>query len=247
MYTVIPNRYLIGANFQKRAAEFSFPAEVWGVASALSESAKAISIYELESLTGLGPEQIREAIERLLAEDLVREDVMSWKQFTAAKKRGSGGIAVAGIGMKPAPAPVPTQAPPHNGYSSAQNGVALRLGSISPQKSAASTGSAWIAQKADPVQVASFRPDILATGQSGTEANGRLLRPILEQIERIKGGGVEGQLLVYQVFLRVPYDLLCAEGIKSLHFVDDQTRIQNPALIAAISKAAKDVIGIELG
>lgn len=243
MYTAIPNRYLIASNFQKLAADLSFPAEVWGVASALSEASAAKSAFDLESLTGLGYEQIREAIERLLAKNLVREDLMSWKDFTAAKKRNPGAIKYAPAPARPVP-PAPTAQPvARNEYPTPANGVA-RLGSITPQKTAVSSSSAWIAQKANPSQVASFRSDTIPGGEEN--ASGRLLRPMLEQIERIKGGGVEGQLLVYQVFLRVPYDLLCAEGIKSLHFVDDQTRIQNPQLIAAIVKAAKDVIGIDL-
>ena len=86
-------------------------------------------------------------------------------------------------------------------------------------------------------------PDALPDGE---HPKGRLLRPMLAQIEKIKGGGVEGQLLVYQVFLRVPYQLLHDEGIKSLHFVDERTVIQNPALHAAIVKAAKEVTGVDL-
>lgn len=69
---------------------------------------------------------------------------------------------------------------------------------------------------------------------------------MLTQIENVKGGGVEGQLLVYQVFLRVPFQLLHDEGIKSLQLVDEKTVIRNPELHAAIVKAAKDVAGIEL-
>jgi hypothetical protein len=69
---------------------------------------------------------------------------------------------------------------------------------------------------------------------------------MLTQIENQKGGGVEGQSLVQQVFLRVPYDLLQQEGIKSLHLVDDHTVIHNPALHAAIVNAAMEVAGIEL-
>ena len=122
----------------------------------------------------------------------------------------------------------------------------MRLGSITPQTSGVSS-SAWVRQDLNATPSASLRPGITAAMPSGDPSGGRLLRPILEQIERIKGGGVEGQLLVYQVFLRVPYDLLCEEGIKSLHFVDDQTTIHNPKLLEAIVKAAKDVTGVELG
>src|SRR6478736_2063473 len=113
-------------------------------------------------------------------------------------------------------------------------------------KNTASTTNAWVWQKPDPAQVAASMPVIPAALPNGEQPNGRLLRPILAQIENLKGGGVEGQLLVYQVFLRVPYQLLHDEGIKALHLVDERTVIQNPVLYAAIVKAAKDVTGVEL-
>lgn len=250
MYIAISNRYLIADNFQKRAIDFNFPAEVWSVASALADLSKATTSSELENLTGLGSDQIRGALDRLLAEKLVREDLMSWKEFIAAKKSDSGAVRVTPAAPKPSanPAqPQPTaETAVRNGHLAAQGGVALRLGSIAPQKGVVTSGMAWIAQRADAAQVASFKSPGNGGNQSGDKSGGRLLRPMLEKIEKLKGGGVEGQLLVYQVFLRVPYELLSAEGIKSLHFVDDQTMIHNPALLQAIIKAAKDVIGIDL-
>jgi hypothetical protein len=72
------------------------------------------------------------------------------------------------------------------------------------------------------------------------------LRPILAQIEKLCGGGIEGDLLVYQVFLRIPLNLLRAEGISSLHIVDDQTSFDSPALLEAITSATKEVTGKNL-
>jgi hypothetical protein len=69
------------------------------------------------------------------------------------------------------------------------------------------------------------------------------LRPILAQIEKLCGGGIEGDLLVYQVFLRIPLNLLRAEGISSLHIVDDQTSFDSPELLEAISSATREVTG----
>lgn len=262
MNTVIPNRYLIAPNFQQYVIDHSFPAEVWSVAAALSEVNQATSLFELEQMTGLGCDQIREALERLLAKKLVREDVMSWKEFNAAREKyGAGtGRRVAAPKVSPASSISPPGAagasqgqaiaPPdfsaRSVYPAAQESVAMRLGSITPQTSAVGT-SAWMRQDLGGAHTASLGGGITTAMPSGDMSGGRLLRPILEQIERIKGGGVEGQLLVYQVFLRVPYDLLCEEGIKSLHFVDDQTTIHNPKLLEAIIKAAKDVTGVELG
>jgi hypothetical protein len=144
----------------------------------------------------------------------------------------------------------------------AKEGIALRLGSIAPQKVSESS-KAWVL-KPNPAQVtSSIGPAVMATPTPETsktpEASptpeatpdaelekGCLLRPMLTQIENLKGGGVEGQLLVYQVFLRVPFQLLHDEGIKSLQLVDEKTVIRNPELHAAIVKAAKDVAKIDL-
>lgn len=161
-------------------------------------------------------------------------------------------------------------------YPPAQAKVGFRLGSISPQQPAASTSSAWVSQTPSPAPVSAPLPTVSAAPpiekqpvvekpvveqpkgkqskgkrsngkQSDDEqSNGRLLRPMLTQIENHKGGGAEGQSLVHQVFLRVPYELLQEEGIKSLHLVDDHTVIHNPALQAAIVKAAMDVAGLDL-
>jgi hypothetical protein len=277
MNIAIPDRYLLAADFEQRAIDFNFPAEVWNVAAELSEVSEATSPYELELLTGQSADQVREALERLLAKNLVRQNLIPWKEFAAARKRArdaakndAGEIP---LGVTPKAAPIaamppakqavqtrataavkpvqpqvqaPLQATVRNGTMPAPEGVALRLGSIAPQKTTAGTTNAWVWQKPDPAQVAASQAVMPAAAPSGEQAGGRLLRPLLAQIENLKGGGVEGQLLVYQVFLRVPYQLLHDEGIKSLHFVDERTVIQNPTLHAAIVKAAKEVTGVDL-
>jgi hypothetical protein len=275
MNTAIPDLYLLAADFEQRAIDFSFPAGVWNVAAALAETSEATSAFELEELTGLNSAEVREALERLLAKKLVRQNLITWKEFTAARKRAhraaksnAGGIphaAAAEVAPVAATPPgkqgIPTPALPakpaqvqvgvsakstgRNEHSPAPDGVALRLGTITPQTTA-STKNAWVWQKPDPAKVAASKPVMPAAPPNGDPSDGRLLRPLLAQIENLKGGGVEGQLLAYQVFLRVPYQLLHDEGIKALHFVDERTVIRNPALHAAIIKAAKDVTGVEL-
>lgn len=257
MNIAIPDRYLLAADFEKRVINCTFPAGVWNVAAVLAEVSAAASPFDLEKLTGLGSDQVREALERLLAKKLVRLNLMSWKEFTAAKtaERGLPHGAVAKVAPmaamppdKPAQpqAEVPVESTARIGNLPAQEGVAARLGTISRQQPAAGTTNAWVVQKLDPAQVAASKSVIPESLPNGEQPNGRLLRPMLVQIENLKGGGVEGQLLVYQVFLRVPYQLLHDEGIKSLHFVDERTVIQNPVLHAAIVKAAKDVTGVDL-
>ena len=264
MSIAILDRYLLAADFEKRAKDFDFPAGVWNVAAELAEVSEPTSPFELEQLTGQSSDQVQEALERLLAKQLVRQNLISWKDFTAARNAakaaapvkvapvsaipsGKQAVSKSAPGAKPAQpkanAPAETAS---NGTPPAQEGVALRLGSISPQKAAAGTTNAWVWQKPDAAQVAASKPVIPESLPNGEQPNGRLLRPMLAQIENLKGGGVEGQLLVYQVFLRVPYQLLHDEGIKALHLVDERTVIQNPVLHAAIVKAAKDVTGVEL-
>lgn len=269
MNIAIPDRYQIAANFEQRAAAFSFPAEVWNVAAGLAEVNEPTTPLELEQLTGQSSDQVREALGRLLAEKLVRQDLLTWKEYNAAKERASGAakssvaavqpvaVAPAAAAVQPAVAgkmtPVADTSPVKAVIATsapaakpAQEGVGLRLGTIVPKQAVASSTNAWVLQKPNPVEVAASQPVVPASAPSGESGSGRLLRPLLEQIGNIKGGGVEGQLLVYQVFLRVPYQLLHDEGIKALHFVDERTVIHNPALHAAIVKAAKDVAGIDL-
>lgn len=276
MNIAIPDRYLLAADFEQRAIDFNFPAEVWNVAAELAEVSEATSPFELEKLTGLSSDQVREALGRLLAKKLVRQQLITWKEFTAARERTRSAVKTTAGGIphvaaakvvqvaatppvkqdSPTPAlaakpaqpqvDVPAKSTVRIGQLPAQEGVALRLGTIAPPQTAVGTTNAWLWQKPDPAQVAASKPVTPAALPNGEQPNGRLLRPLLAQIENLKGGGVEGQLLVYQVFLRVPYQLLHDEGIKALHFVDERTVIQNPALHAAIVKAAKDVTGVEL-
>jgi hypothetical protein len=245
MNITTPGSYQVASNFEQRAIGFNFPAEVWTVAAELAETGQATSQVELERRTGQSTDQVREALALLLSEKLVRQQLITWKEFksaresarSAARSNGGGGSGVVAAAMPSTPAAkkvMPTE------------GVAVRLGSITPQQTPASATNGWVWQKPDAAQVAASRPMRPIPLPDGEQADGRLLRPWLEQIENLKGGGVEGQLLVYQVFLRVPYQLLQDEGIKSLHFVDERTVVKNPALHAAIARAAKEVAGIDL-
>ncbi len=274
MNTAILDRYELADNFEQRATNLNFPAGVWNIAAELAEVSEATSPFELEKLTGQSSDQVREALERLLAKKLVRQNLISWKEFTVVREKARGAAKTAAEGvvhsaavkvapvtaMPPEKQAVPTSAlaakptQPQAAVSAessvpnghmAQGGVAVRLGTIAPQKPAVSGTNAWVWQKPEAAKVAASMPVIPAALPDGEQPNGRLLRPILAQIENLKGG-VEGQLLVYQVFLRVPYQLLHDEGIKALHLVDERTVIQNPILHAAIVKAAKDVTGVEL-
>lgn len=264
MSIAILDLYQIAADFEQRAHDFDFPVGVWNVAAELAELHEATSPCELEKLTGQSSNQVREALDRLVAKQLVLQNLISWKEFAAARDEARTAAKISPGKTPPAAAATPGPTPPAavkttqspantpaesttpNGHMAAQETVALRLGTIAPKKTAATASNAWVWQKPDPAQVAASVPVVPAALPNGENPSGRLLRPMLAQIENLKDGGVEGQLLVYQVFLRVPYQLLHDEGIKALHLVDERTVIQNPVLHAAIVKAAKDVTGVDL-
>lgn len=72
------------------------------------------------------------------------------------------------------------------------------------------------------------------------------LRPALEAISTAGGGGVQGQLLVYKVFLQLPPELLKAAGIESVNaippdFVLTDARLRDNLIEAARTHASVDV------
>ncbi len=88
------------------------------------------------------------------------------------------------------------------------------------------------------------RTDISSTGT--TLVRPRKLRPLIEAITRKGGGGLNGQLLVYRVFLRVPPALMFNAGIKSLSLVDDSLELQDEETYSVIRAAAQSVASIDL-
>lgn len=88
----------------------------------------------------------------------------------------------------------------------------------------------------------------LVKGALPQKANGKKykLQPIISQIEKLSRGGVEGSVLVYQVFLKVPPELLRREGIESLNLVDANTEFTGESLCQAIIRATTEITGYNL-
>jgi len=84
------------------------------------------------------------------------------------------------------------------------------------------------------------------SGTATTLIRPRKLRPLIEAITRKGGGGLNGQLLVYRVFLRVPPALMFNAGIKSLSLVDDSLELQDEETYSVIRAAAQSVASIDL-
>jgi|GEM_PF-2513754 len=259
---ITEERYRLVDGFEDSVTHINFPAGVWNIAAKLAKLNKPASILELEKLTEQSSDQIREAIEKLVAQKLVQPNLISWKDFVAAINTTQGEPAI-GVqeAAKPSGKPsgpefVPAEkvidskggfslvSPAVNG-SESQETAGVRLGTISSRSPTTSQNSGWVWKKPDAAMVAGPAPEIPTALPNAKHFIGRPLRPLLSKIEKLRGG-VEGQLQVYEVFLRVPHQLLHAEGIKSLHLVDEQTVIQTPALHAAILNAAREVTGVDL-
>jgi hypothetical protein len=153
------------------------------------------------------------------------------------------------------------QADPRNNPLGADGVARMRMGVISVAQDSAELTKTWVGDMgpgnleltpASTVMGSIGSMSSMVANISGAAATEEgpskmyKLRPILAQIEKLCGGGIEGDLLVYQVFLRIPLNLLRAEGISSLHIVDDQTSFDSPALLEAITSATKEVTGKNL-
>lgn len=91
-------------------------------------------------------------------------------------------------------------------------------------------------------------PNSQPTGDFTKDSDGKRykLQPIISQIEKLSSGGVEGSVLVYQVFLKVPTELLRDEGIESLKLVDANTEFSSQKLCQAIVRATAQITGYNL-
>ena len=67
------------------------------------------------------------------------------------------------------------------------------------------------------------------------------LSAVVDYIISLMGNTALGRLLVYRVFLRVPSDLLQAEGIASVRLVNDPHLIRQRKLQEAIARAVSEV------
>jgi len=68
------------------------------------------------------------------------------------------------------------------------------------------------------------------------------LSAVIDSIISAAGNNSLGQLLAYRVFLRVPPDLLLAEGIATVHLVNDSSLVRNETLQRAISNAFNEIV-----
>jgi hypothetical protein len=260
-------------DFEQSAKKFKFPAEVWTVAAAFTKLSTPGNFIDIMNFTHLGEQEVKDSISELLKSGLIVQEVMSWSDFGIMAKsspavvprvQGAGSIkssigTITSIGGMPSAAnsgPGGRQIDPRNNPTGADGITRMRMGVISVAQDSAELTKSWVGDMGS--GGGELAPALTVIGGVGSLAGMKVsgvigveagpskmykLRPILAQIEKLCGGGIEGDLLVYQVFLRIPLNLLRAEGISSLHIVDDQTSFDSPALLEAIMSATKEVTG----
>jgi hypothetical protein len=241
--------YIQSPDFERLAEAQSLSEELWLIAFTL---AKPATTAELTSACNLTPDATAKALAHLLACGLIRKQTLTFKEFLA-KRNGAQPVVEKTESIVPAIQPpvmeqvIPAQpAPASEIYS-------IRLGLLPVSQTPATPifvtrfggermpGFVTVVEEIRPVAVPAR-----AKSKKPSTNSPMKLRPVINAIETKGGGGISGQLLVYRVFLRVPFGSLYDEGITSLKLVDENSMVRNPDLKAAILDAAREIAGVEL-
>jgi len=241
--------------------DLKLPPELWAV-FALAE--QPVTAEQVVARAGLDLETAKLALRRLARRKLIQKHIVGWQDYINA----SPAITPVAPPSVPAPAiaPMPTPAP----AIAAAVAVATAMPAVvvaSPAPVPPAPALVRLSAAPKPVVAteivftlrsasADARRRSAAAGQiefklarvAATPAKaetGRKLRPILDAIIEKGGGGLQGQLLAYRVFLRIPSEIAAAAGLSSLSLVDDDFTVQDPRLIDALFEAARTVAGLE--
>lgn len=214
--------------------DLKLPPELWAV-FALAE--QPVTAEQVVAKTGLDLETSKLALRRLARRKLIQKHIVGWQDYINAH---SVALAVATpptapllAPVAPAPALVRLTAAPKSPVAT-EVVFTLRRAEADARRRAALIG------------LVEFKlTRTVAPSAPASAGAGRKLRPILDAIIEKGGGGLNGQLLAYRVFLRIPSELVAASGLSSLSLVDDDFTVQDPRLIDALFEAARTVAGLE--
>jgi hypothetical protein len=237
--------YIQSPDFERLAEEQSLSEELWLIAFAL---AKPATTAELAQACNLTPVAADKAVTELLASGLIRKKTLTFKEFLAKRNNAQAKTEKAeAIVVAPSPTASPSApALPGEIYS-------IRIGVMPVSKAVANPvfatrfgGDRLPGFAVATEEIRSIAVPTKAKPKKPSASSPMKLRPVINAIETKGGGGISGQLLVYRVFLRVPFGSLYDEGITSLKLVDENSTVRNPDLKAAILDAAREVAGVEL-
>ena len=248
------DQYIQCPDFERLAEAQRLSEEMWLVAFALSGPA---TVADLANRCELTPSETAKAVDGLIQCGLIQRHTMTLQEFIARRNgnRQTAESTAPAVTTAPTltvlPSPEPEipfereEAPA--APARAITAVSTRLGRLLPVQKVG--GVVFIARFGEALLPETGRLTGSVERPSAASApdhDPMKLRPVIQAIETKGGGGISGQLLVYRVFLRVPFGSLYDEGITSLKLVDDESAVRNPDLKAAILQAAREVAGVEL-
>ena len=268
-------RYLLAEDFDERSKDLSMRRSSWTLISAISQLQLDGSFQEFCADISLSQNEANSVIVELLDNQLIYENRAAAEETrlvaTPIRELLKGTFSTLALGMFSGEGDV-SQTKTMTNSSTA---IKMRLGEYQKYKKSQSMVQNWIwdsgeqssPSSTEPASTQKTGPDNAKpqnlTSPKSTEAqhsatqvkgpNGKKpdtkkykLQPIISQIEKLSSGGVEGSVLVYQVFLKVPTDLLQSEGIESLKLVDANTEFTSQKLCQAIVRATAQITGYNL-
>lgn len=238
--------------------DLKLPPELWAV-FALAE--QPVTAEQVVARTGLDLETAKLALRRLARRKLIQKHIVGWQDYINASPAAAP-VAPASVVAPLAPMPAPVIAPAPAVAAAAPVIIAspapvaptpalVRL-SAAPKPSVVTeivfslrSATADARRREAATGLIEFKLTRTASPAAASPGTGRKLRPILDAIIEKGGGGLQGQLLAYRVFLRIPSGIAAAAGLSSLSLVDDDFTVQDPRLIDALFESARTVAGLE--
>jgi hypothetical protein len=262
-------RYLLVDNFDEKSGQLSMRRSSWTIAASLSQLQLETSFKDYAEGLSLSTAEATSAILELLEHGLIHENTNSNEKSPQRGKtvrellKGTSSTLALGVLSNGNPSDQPS--PPEDSPTL----ICTRLGEFPEVKPSKTMIHGWISDtnelskptpdpvpEPETVQAAKSKPKVIDNTDRLPPLRRRApvkaekkrfkLQPIISQIEKLSKGGVEGTVLAYQVFLKVPAKLLRDEQIGSLHFVDADTEFTNPKLCQAIIRAVTEITGYHL-
>ena len=269
-------RYLLADDFDERSKDLSMRRSAWSIISSISQLRLESSFRDFCADLSLSENEANSVIAELLENRLIHEncatDVESAPSRRPVVELLSGTFSTLAIGIfgdRDGSDPI-------GGKSDSTTEIKMRLGGFPEAKKPPHMIRSWIwkspdksdRSSEDTLNVQILRTDIPKSSNSRVKENKSAissthsshknnsskkaevrkykLQPIISQIEKLSAGGVEGSVLVYQVFLKVSPELLKNEGIESLKLVDANTEFTSQELCQAIIRATTQITGFSL-
>ena len=269
-------RYLLADDFDERSKDLSMRRSAWTITSSISQLRFDSSFRDFCADLSLSENEANSVIAELLENRLIHENCATDVESASSRipvvelLRGTFSTLAMGIlGER-------TNSDPFEKKSDLTTEIKIRLGGFPEVKKPPHMIRSWIWESPDKsdrspkdtLNVQSLRSDIPKLSNSRVKENKPAasstpsslknnsskkaevrrykLQPIISQIEKLSAGGVEGSVLVYQVFLKVPPELLKNEGIESLKLVDANTEFTSQKLCQAIIRATTQITGFSL-